>query len=595
MSAGEHVSDSAYLSGDATRVSGSVWAHLVAAEFSVQDAGAARLLEMGIDPADAFVVDAQQADPTAAGAPGGDGSEPGLANSRPGWGRSSFADMAPGLSLAFVLDELAAAELTTYELADVVTAWERMASWVQARQAEAIAALARRPEMQPGRTAQGGDGGRQFGSLNSVPVTAGDLCMVWPWIKPQAERLVSTDVTLVERFPETHRALAAGRIDVRRASIVIDELNGQDDDVAALVEAAVLPHVHSWTSVKLRRVIRRLIHELAPHTAKKRHREAREKRDVFIEPAPDGMAWLHAYLPAEQAAAIMAVLNAAADAEKNCSCSSSHTCQGHPSDEEASECTSDPKRDTSSAARRADHGCNTRTPAQRRADTLAALAWSSLSTGYLGGSGCAHCGSPFGTPLAEQHGRPVSVHLTMAFSTWVGLDEHPAELEGYGPVDADVGRKLAAAGVWRWLLTDPVGGHAIDYGRIRYTRHKTWSTSSCCVIASASCPGAISLPIDARSTTGSNIPPGPRRRVTARRYASPAMCRSTGVAGAWSRSRRAYTAGPARPVTSKWCASPASPRRCAGGPPPTHRRPPDHRLLTCRPTSTFRRSDGALF
>ncbi|WP_425501259.1 hypothetical protein [Phytoactinopolyspora alkaliphila] len=97
------------------------------------------------------------------------------------------------------------------------------------------------------------------------------------------------------------------------------------------------------------------------------------------------------------------------------------------------------------------------------------LAWTSLRTGRVGGVGCASCGSVSGVPLPSAHGRAVSVNMTMSLSTWLRLDEHPAHLEGHGPIDPETARHLAAAGVWRWILTDPVGGHALDYGRTRYT------------------------------------------------------------------------------------------------------------------------------
>ncbi len=54
-------------------------------------------------------------------------------------------------------------------------------------------------------------------------------------------------------------------------------------------------------------------------------------------------------------------------------------------------------------------------------------------------------------------------------TTLLGLDEHPAYLDGYGPIDADMARRLAGAGVWRWVGTSPAGGHAMDYGTTRYT------------------------------------------------------------------------------------------------------------------------------
>jgi Domain of unknown function (DUF222) len=73
---------------------------------------------------------------------------------------------------------------------------------------------------------------------------------------------------------------------------------------------------------------------------------------------------------------------------------------------------------------------------RRRADALIDL--------ILGRTG-AHLST---TPVAQ-------VQVTVAASTLVGLDEHPGELAGYGPITAHTARQLAAEGVWRRILTDP--------------------------------------------------------------------------------------------------------------------------------------------
>jgi hypothetical protein len=53
-------------------------------------------------------------------------------------------------------------------------------------------------------------------------------------------------------------------------------------------------------------------------------------------------------------------------------------------------------------------------------------------------------------------------------STLLGLDEEPADLAGFGPVSAETARALAAGGVWRRLVTDPMSGAVLDVGRTRY-------------------------------------------------------------------------------------------------------------------------------
>ncbi|WP_162451711.1 HNH endonuclease signature motif containing protein [Phytoactinopolyspora mesophila] len=516
------------------------WARHVDAELTALERAWDELLAAGIDPADPIAADlvvgawieaeeqfsgpaghGAAADEMPAGHLGWIAAHARLLDDVPGDGPADLSSMVPGARLADVLATETFDQLTTSRLADSVAAWEKVIAWAQAQQAAAAAELTRRPEMQA-------DNAEGRSSLHPVAVTAGDICTVWPWTKPQAQRLVSWSVQLIDSFPAVHHALAEGRLDARRARILTDALADHDPQVARLVEAAVLPYVHLWTSVKVSYVVKRLLAEIAPETAKERRRNARKKRAVWIEPAADGMAWLYAYLPAEDAEALMATLTAAAegsrlndeqtrtsdhlagDAETGASAAEAPAADAAapadaatdaatgtappPSDADAdvpadvdaapadapdpagpadvdaapadapdpadpADASADPPDAASPAPRSLD---------QRRADALAALAWSSLYTGHLGGDGCARCGSPAGAPLASAHGRPVTVNVTVSLSTLIGLDEVPGELEGYGAIDADLARRLAAAGVWRWVGTDPVGGWALDYGRTRY-------------------------------------------------------------------------------------------------------------------------------
>jgi hypothetical protein len=74
-------------------------------------------------------------------------------------------------------------------------------------------------------------------------------------------------------------------------------------------------------------------------------------------------------------------------------------------------------------------------------------------------------------------GRPVIAHATagkpliqivVGLDTLTGNNNLPAELVGYGPIPADIARDAAADGVWKRLVTDPVGGALLDHGRQTY-------------------------------------------------------------------------------------------------------------------------------
>lgn len=63
----------------------------------------------------------------------------------------------------------------------------------------------------------------------------------------------------------------------------------------------------------------------------------------------------------------------------------------------------------------------------------------------------------------------MTADVTVAWTTLAGLDDHPGYLDGYGFIDADVARDLAADATWRRLLTDPPTGTVLDVGTTRYS------------------------------------------------------------------------------------------------------------------------------
>ena len=62
---------------------------------------------------------------------------------------------------------------------------------------------------------------------------------------------------------------------------------------------------------------------------------------------------------------------------------------------------------------------------------------------------------------------PVQVRVTVDIATLLGLANDPAILDGYGPIDPDLARELAADGDWVRWVTDPVTGYLLDAGTRR--------------------------------------------------------------------------------------------------------------------------------
>jgi hypothetical protein len=131
------------------------------------------------------------------------------------------------------------------------------------------------------------------------------------------------------------------------------------------------------------------------------------ERRVVLHPADRGMAWVNCYLPADGAASVMAAVEAIAY----------ETIHGQ--------------------------GGDTRTADQRRADAVVEMAASLLADPHL----------------TRAHGQRPAIQVTVAASTLMGLDDQPADLDGYGPVTAAMARRIASdpTARWRRLLTDDDG------------------------------------------------------------------------------------------------------------------------------------------
>ena len=232
--------------------------------------------EPGVDPVDLFE---GLVTPPPTGMPGSDGPvEPAVSvpSTVPG-----LDDMPPGPALAEVLDAADLSALGAYEVVESVAGWQRIASWAAAGQAKAIAELARRVEMRPV------EGGREIESMSRQRVTAMEVAARLRLTPAAGEALVSRSMCLVQTLPATYAALAEGRIDIRRAEVISDELRRHEPEVARLVEAEVCGRAEQLTVPRLRQALRRALRRCVPSTMEQRSQEAASRREVRFTPAAD--------------------------------------------------------------------------------------------------------------------------------------------------------------------------------------------------------------------------------------------------------------------------------------------------------------------
>ncbi|MER7975472.1 DUF222 domain-containing protein, partial [Streptomyces sp. NPDC096080] len=115
-------------------------------------------------------------------------------------------------------------------------------------------------------------------------------------------RLVSESWTLANHLPATLAALRSGDVDESHARVVVDETAGLTDaSVRARLDIELAERAATMTAAGLRRVARRLRESLQAESLRERHEQAIAERRIELEPARDGMAWLHLHLPASDA------------------------------------------------------------------------------------------------------------------------------------------------------------------------------------------------------------------------------------------------------------------------------------------------------
>ena len=95
---------------------------------------------------------------------------------------------------------------------------------------------------------------------------------------------------------------------------------------------------------------------------------------------------------------------------------------------------------------------------QRRADVVADVFEQVLHNGA----------DWLGRRLPDQHRRRPHIEVLVPITTLLGVDDDPCELTGYGPIPAEMARRIATSGTWRRLLTDPTNGTVLEAATTRH-------------------------------------------------------------------------------------------------------------------------------
>ena len=242
---------------------------------------------------------------------------------------------------------------------------------------------------------------------NVARATVAELRAALHLTRRAAEAELDLAISLCHRLPGVLEALETGVIDLRRARVLIDATSHLPMVAARDVCAQALEHATRMTTGQLAAHLRRLCIQTDPDHALDRYEHALEDRSVVAEQTPDGTVTITAsHLPAERAAAVMERLTRIAKSLK----------------------TSDEERSLD----------------QLRADVLVDLLDGTRSFDHTRGS----------------------VDIRVDLTTLLQLNDDPASLGGYGPVVADVARKVLKTrhkAQWGFTVTDD-GGRVIETG-----------------------------------------------------------------------------------------------------------------------------------
>jgi hypothetical protein len=200
-------------------------------------------------------------------------------------------------------------EWSDWDLPAVAAGFRRVASWAQAGELAAVAAIASRTAGRDPKVGTGEDG-RPAGL---APSAVAEVSLALSMSHVGASWWAGLGVALQWRLAATGRALAAGEIDVPRARLISEATAVLSDELAQAVEAKVLPDAGQQTTGQLRAALRRAVIAADPRGADDRRRDAELRAEVRLHADDAGTATLVGLgLPAVHAAAAFARLTALA-------------------------------------------------------------------------------------------------------------------------------------------------------------------------------------------------------------------------------------------------------------------------------------------
>jgi hypothetical protein len=339
----------------------------------------------------------------------------------------------------------------TATLAEIVHAANAAHAEVAAGQAKLSRAFAHAQRLAEQHTAYASSSVKA--SEMALRAIAAELAGVLRSSDRSVQRQINDAGILVDGFPATLEAWEAGTITRAHVQLITELGLPLPVEARAEFEQLALIRCEDETAGRLRSELSILAERLHPRTLTERHREACEERRIRTFVVGDGMSGLTIIAPTLHVEAIYDRLTQQAAAtvdarglarERVQAREASGTAPAAMAADDLSSSTDEVDQDDIVAS-------DDRTVDQLRVDILTDM----LLTAQPGADPTRTDDGP-GTLGAIR----AKVQVVVPALTLMGADEHPADLVGRSPIDAETARLLAAAvsDAWDRLITDPVTG-----------------------------------------------------------------------------------------------------------------------------------------
>lgn len=302
-------------------------------------------------------------------------------------------------------------------LVALVESTHRQESTLVARRMAAVAALLRHREAADA-AAERAEDQRGYARIGAYEQTTAEVAAAMNLSPMAASYLVSDADALDERLPKVAALLAEGRTDWRTVRLIISRTDlVTDDELIAKLDASLAERIgnwHGWSRQRIVNAVDAAVRTTDPDAARERREAAEDDRHIGINALDNGMSEVYGTVAAAAATAF----------DRRLSQLAKQVCPADP-----------------------------RTLDQRRADALAAL-----TQGRRLACACGQPECPTRTdtnPEPDRGGAQVVINVVATDQTVQGDSDQPGYLEGYGVIDAEQVRQLAAAAA-SLLVADPL-------------------------------------------------------------------------------------------------------------------------------------------